>query len=80
MFLLVNEDTVRRYKSGLADEIEPAIVQLIELAEQGLNALEKQEQALQTKVILDGFGSGLSDRLSADRKREIKKTKCIHWY
>jgi DASH complex subunit SPC19 len=51
----VNEDTIRRYKSGLADEIEPAIAQLIELAEQGLNALEKQEQALQTKVTSDGF-------------------------
>lgn len=50
VFLLVNEDTVRRYKTGLADEIEPAIAQLIELAEQGLNALEKEEQALQTKV------------------------------
>ena len=51
----MNEDTVRRYKSGLADEIEPAIAQLIELAEQGLNALEKQEQALQTKVSSDVF-------------------------
>jgi len=53
----VNEDTVRRYKSGLAEEIEPAIAQLIERAEQGLNALEKQEQTLQTKVTSNGFGS-----------------------
>ena len=51
----MNEDVVRRYKSGLAEEIEPAIAQLIERAEQGLNALEKQEQALQTKVTSDGF-------------------------
>ena len=80
MFLLVNEDTVRRYKSGLADEIEPAIAQLIELAEQGLNALEKQEQVIQTKVTSDEFGPGPSDRSSADRKREIKATKCFNWY
>lgn len=76
----MNEDTVRRYKSGLADEIEPAIAQLIELAEQGLNALEKQEQALQTKVTSNGFVPGLSDSSIADRKCEIKAAKCFDRY
>ncbi|KAF8958527.1 Spc19-domain-containing protein [Flammula alnicola] len=50
VFLLVNEDTVKRYKSALADEIEPAITELIERAEQGLAALEKNENVLQTKI------------------------------
>jgi len=50
VFLLVNENTVKRYKSDLADEIEPVITELIERAQQGLSALEKKEHSLQTKV------------------------------
>ncbi|KDR84290.1 hypothetical protein GALMADRAFT_133627 [Galerina marginata CBS 339.88] len=50
VFLLVNEDTIKRYKRGLADEIEPAITELIERAEQGLALLERKEQTLQAKV------------------------------
>lgn len=50
LFLLVNEATVTRYKSDLADEIEPVIAELIERAQQGLSALEKKEHSLQTKV------------------------------
>jgi len=46
----VNENTVKRYKSDLADEIEPVITELIERAQQGLSALEKKEHSLQTKV------------------------------
>jgi DASH complex subunit SPC19 len=43
---------VKRYKSALADEIEPVIAELIERAQQGLSALEKKEHILQTKVML----------------------------
>ncbi|KAF9057544.1 Spc19-domain-containing protein [Panaeolus papilionaceus] len=50
VFLLVNEDTIKHHKSALAEEIEPAISELIERAEQGLSGLEKREQILQTKV------------------------------
>lgn len=50
VFLLVNENTVKRYKSALADEIEPVITELIERAQQGLSTLEKKEHTLQTKV------------------------------
>ena len=50
VFLLVNEDIVKKYKSNLADEIEPAISELIQRAEQGLTRLEKKEQFLEAKV------------------------------
>ncbi|KJA29603.1 hypothetical protein HYPSUDRAFT_31538 [Hypholoma sublateritium FD-334 SS-4] len=50
VFLLVNEGTIKKYKSALADEIEPAITELIECAEQGLANLEKKEAMLQTKT------------------------------
>ncbi|KAG6812944.1 hypothetical protein H0H92_015264 [Tricholoma furcatifolium] len=50
VFLLIDEGTVKRYKSDLVDEIEPTVNELIERAEQGLNILQKKESALQTKV------------------------------
>jgi DASH complex subunit SPC19 len=50
VFLLVNESTVRKYQTALAEEIEPSINELIERAEQGLKALEKKESVLETKV------------------------------
>jgi len=50
VFLLVNESTIHRYKLELIDEIEPAINELVERAEQGLMTLQKKEAALRTKV------------------------------
>ncbi len=50
MFLLVNEETIKKYKSDLADEVEPTINELIYRAEQGLVALEKKEALLKVKV------------------------------
>lgn len=50
VFLLVGDSTVRKYKSELAEEIEPEIKELIERAEQGLKAVQKKESLLQTKV------------------------------
>ncbi|KAJ7209676.1 Spc19-domain-containing protein [Mycena pura] len=49
VFLLVADDTVRKYKAELTDEIEPAINELIELGQQGLKSLQKKEAVLQTK-------------------------------
>lgn len=46
----MNEGTIKKYKSALAGEIEPAITELIECAEQGLATLERKEAVLQTKV------------------------------
>jgi len=64
VFLLVNEDTVKKYKSRLADEVEPAISELIQRAEEGLASLEKKHQLLETKVRLSS--ARLSENLVAD--------------
>lgn len=50
VFVFVNESTVKKYKSALADEIEPAITELIGSVEQGLATLERKEAILRTKV------------------------------
>jgi len=50
VFLLVDEDTVEKYKADLSDEIEPQITELISRAEKGTKALQKTQLALQTKV------------------------------
>ena len=47
---MVNEGTVKRYRSNLADEIESAITELIQRAEQGLASLEKKQQQLESKA------------------------------
>lgn len=47
---MVTEDTVKRYKSNLADEIEAAISELIQRAEQGLASLEKKQQLFESKA------------------------------
>ncbi|KIM57968.1 hypothetical protein SCLCIDRAFT_1115786 [Scleroderma citrinum Foug A] len=50
VFLLIDEGTVRKYKTDLADEIEPQINELIDRAEQGLKALRRKEALVQNKV------------------------------
>lgn len=50
VFLLIDEGTVRRYKADLADEIEPQIIELIERAERGLEALSRKQALIQRKV------------------------------
>lgn len=50
VFLLIDEDTVRRYKADLANEIEPQINELIERAEKGLKALSRKQALIQSKV------------------------------
>jgi DASH complex subunit SPC19 len=55
VFLLVDESTVRRYKADLFDEVEPAINELIERADQGLKNLYKKDGVLQSKVFRDAL-------------------------
>lgn len=66
MFLLIDEGTVKRYKTDLIDEVEPAINELIERAEQGLKSLHRKEGQLQAKVlsIITGIVSLRSLRFS----------------
>ncbi|KAF9266184.1 hypothetical protein L218DRAFT_822820, partial [Marasmius fiardii PR-910] len=50
VFLLVDEGTVKKYKSELTEEIEPAVTELIERAEEGLKALIRKEDQLQARI------------------------------
>ncbi|ETW84087.1 hypothetical protein HETIRDRAFT_47371 [Heterobasidion irregulare TC 32-1] len=50
VFLLIDESTVRKYKTDLRDEIEPQINELITRAEKGLKGLLKKEGLLHAKV------------------------------
>lgn len=51
LFLFVNESTVRKYKEDLTGEIEPQILELVELAKKGLKTLERKKQSLQAQVL-----------------------------
>lgn len=50
VFMLIDDSTVRRYKSDLIDEVEPVISELLEKSEQGLKTLNRKENHLQIKV------------------------------
>ncbi|KAI6127384.1 Spc19-domain-containing protein [Pisolithus croceorrhizus] len=50
VFLLIDEATVKRYRSDLADEIEPQVNELIDRAEQGLKLLRRKEGLVHSKV------------------------------
>ncbi|KAJ6497770.1 Spc19-domain-containing protein [Mycena sanguinolenta] len=82
LFLLVGEETVRKYKADLTDEIEPAINELIELAEQGLRSLQKKEALLQTKVdtaqsrtARSTVGAPASQKMQARRLQMLTKQR-----
>ncbi|PPQ94802.1 hypothetical protein CVT25_007439 [Psilocybe cyanescens] len=81
VFLLVNEGTIKRYKRGLADEIEPAITELIERAEQGLVALEKKAHTLQDKIDSakmiprNATGTSVVQKLEARRLQTLTKQR-----
>lgn len=47
---MIDEGTVRQYKSDLTDEIEPQINELLERAEKGLKTLIRKENLVQAKV------------------------------
>lgn len=51
----MDEGTIRRYKADLIDEVEPAINELIERAEQGLERMQKKESVLEAKVRICHF-------------------------
>ncbi|KAF4619643.1 hypothetical protein D9613_004834 [Agrocybe pediades] len=81
VFLLVNEETIKRYKRGLADEVEPAINELIERAEQGLASLEKKAQLLENKVEAakmiprNATGTSAVQKLEARRLQNLIKQR-----
>jgi Spc19 len=70
VFLLVNEGTIKKCKADLTEEVEPAINELIERAEQGLRNLYKKESVLQAKVLVDCDLLSLICLLSSCRSRK----------
>jgi DASH complex subunit SPC19 len=60
---------IKRYKIDLADEVEPAINELVERAEQGLAALEKKESLLKAKVISPRVAIVITRLLTLDTPR-----------
>ncbi|EJU06192.1 hypothetical protein DACRYDRAFT_112942, partial [Dacryopinax primogenitus] len=50
LFVLINEDVLRKYKAQLVEEIEPQVSELISKAEKSLGVLERREAQLQKKV------------------------------
>ncbi|KAF7432786.1 hypothetical protein PC9H_004729 [Pleurotus ostreatus] len=82
VFLLVDEGTIRRYKADLIDEVEPAINELIERAEQGLERMQKKEsvleaklEAVQTRPAKPAIGTNVTHKLEIRRLQMLKKQR-----
>ncbi|KAG5338313.1 hypothetical protein C0989_007588 [Termitomyces sp. Mn162] len=73
VFLLIDEGTVKKYKADLVDEIEPAVNELLERAEQGINTLYKKESALQTKVEFARVKSSSTAGILGPQKLEVRR-------
>lgn len=68
VFLLIDEGTIRKYKTELADEIEPQINELIEHAERDLKALSRKQALVQSKVC-HNYQSGRTINLTLETGR-----------
>jgi hypothetical protein len=77
VFLLVDEDTVEKYKADLSDEIEPQITELISRAEKGLKALQKKRHLLQTKVCRPLYHLGLAAKQDSGGNSSIEATIAV---
>ncbi|KAI6040444.1 Spc19-domain-containing protein [Pisolithus marmoratus] len=77
VFLLIDEATVRRYRSDLADEIEPQINELIDRAEQGLKLLRRKEGLMHSKVEAANVMQSRAATAPTANKREERRAQLL---
>jgi len=82
VFLLIDESTVKRYQTEIADEVEPQITELLKRAEQGLEVLVKKETLLKNKLenaklhpARPGTGTTAAQKLEARRNQMLVKQR-----
>lgn len=79
VFHLIDEATVKRYKKDVADELEPALNELLERAERSLSDLLRSASGLQAKVdeaqTKPPAGASASQKLQARRLQVLKKQR-----
>ncbi|KAJ3719353.1 Spc19-domain-containing protein [Lentinula raphanica] len=77
VFALAPSSTLQKYKTDLIDEVEPAIKELVEKAQGGLQALEKKEKALEIKVETTRNRPKLTSQTSAAEKLEQRRLAAL---
>jgi len=73
VFTLAPSSTLEKYKADLIDEVEPAIIELVEKAEAGLQALQKKERALETKLEAAQNRPAVTSQTTAGQKLEQRR-------
>ncbi|KAE9407268.1 hypothetical protein BT96DRAFT_954550 [Gymnopus androsaceus JB14] len=73
VFTLAPSSTLEKYKADLIDEVEPAIIELVEKAEAGLQALQKKEKALETKLEAAQNRPAVTSQTTAGQKLEQRR-------
>ncbi|KAI5828472.1 Spc19-domain-containing protein [Schizophyllum commune] len=79
VFHLIDEGTVKRYKKDVADELEPALNELLERAERALSDLLRSVTVLQAKVeeaqSKPPVAASAGQKLEARRLQVLKKQR-----
>jgi len=71
LFVLVNENLIRQYASQLKEEVEPQVTELLRLAGEGLESLERSQRCLSTQV--DVSDQKPRSIVSATSKMEMRR-------
>ncbi|KAJ3993694.1 Spc19-domain-containing protein [Lentinula boryana] len=77
VFALASSSTLQKYKADLIDEVEPAIIELVEKAQAGLQALEKKERTLENKVETARNRPKLTSQTTAAQKLEQRRLAAL---
>ncbi|KIK64872.1 hypothetical protein GYMLUDRAFT_403659 [Collybiopsis luxurians FD-317 M1] len=73
VFTLTSSSTLEKYKTDLIDEVEPAVMELVEKAQAGLQAVEKRERALETKLEAAQSRPVVTSQMTAAQKLEQRR-------
>ncbi|KAF9067641.1 Spc19-domain-containing protein [Rhodocollybia butyracea] len=77
VFALTPSSTLQKYKADLIDEVEPAILELIQRAQIGLQAVEKKEKTLETKLEVAQNRPIINSQTTAAQKLETRQLAAL---
>ncbi|KAF5376177.1 hypothetical protein D9757_009335 [Collybiopsis confluens] len=77
VFALAPSSTLEKYKKDLIDEVEPAVMELVDKAQAGLQMVEKREKALEIKLEAAQNRPALTRQTTAAQKLEQRRLAAL---
>ncbi|KAF9058948.1 hypothetical protein BDP27DRAFT_1239754 [Rhodocollybia butyracea] len=73
VFALTPSSTLQKYKANLIDELEPSILELVQRAQVGLQAVDKKAKALEMKLTAAPSRPVINSQITAAQKLEARQ-------